>query len=115
MPGPGLLVHVGALVQCPHQAHISVTPSSRVMVNGTQAVLTTKDIHSISGCPFQVPAGPGTKPQPCVSVQLEPSARVTLNGMPAVILTSTTMCKSAEGITQGPPNSSPIQKRVTAL
>ena len=113
---PGFLAHVGALTNCPHVGTIAANPSSppRVLVNGTQAVLTVKDLLTVVGCPFQVPVAPGTKPQPCVTVRLEASTQVLIDGSPALILTPTAMCYSAEQILQGPPNSSPIQKRVVA-
>lgn len=112
---PGFLAHVGALTNCPHAGTIATTPSSppRVFVNGTQAVLTIKDLLTVAGCPFQIPVGVGTKPQPCVIARLEASTKVLIGGSPALILTPTAMCYSAEQILQGPPNSSPIQKRVT--
>lgn len=113
---PGLLIHQGALIQCPHQGVIAAPPPAppRVFVNGGQAVVSVKEIHTVAGCIFQVPAGPTTKPQPCVKVLLESATRVLVNGFPAVILTPTALCQSVEQIPQGPPNSSPIQTRVIA-
>lgn len=119
---PGFMVHVGALVSCPHAGTVNVpSPSQpRVFVNDTQAVLTAKEIHTVTGCTFQVPVPGGTKPQPCVSVHLEHATKVLVNGSPrvdgspAVILSSAAICQSAEQIPQGQPNSSPIQKLVIA-
>jgi hypothetical protein len=111
---PGLLVHKGAITTCPHPAGVvNANPSAppRVFVNGVQPVLTIKDLHTVVGCLFQVP---GPKLQPCVSVRLEPATRVLVSGAPAVILTPAAMCFSVEQAPQGPPNSSPIQKRVIA-
>lgn len=113
MPGP--LVHVGALLTCPHQGAITVVPSGpRVFVNSTQAVLGALDIPTVAGCVFQIPVPGGTKPQPCVTVKLETATRVLVNGQPAAILTPLAICQSAEQAPQGPPNSSPIQTRVIA-
>ena len=114
---PGFLIHRGAIITCPHPGGVvNANPMGppRVLVNGVQPVLTTKDLHTVAGCPFQIPFGVGTKPQPCVTVRLEPATRVLVNGSPAVILTPAAMCFSAEQAPQGPPNSSPIQKRVIA-
>jgi hypothetical protein len=113
---PGLLAHMGGLTNCLHAAAITASPSNlRVKVNGGQAVLTTLDLLTIAGCPFQIPTPAGiTKPQPCVTVRLEPSARVKINGAPALLVTPAALCYSAEQIPQGPPNSSPNQKRVIA-
>jgi hypothetical protein len=113
---PGLLVHVGAIINCfhpPGTVTANTTGPPRVLVNkGVQQVLTTKELHKVAGCPFQVPGTP--KLQPCVTVRLEPATRVFVNGEPAVILTPAAMCYSVEQIPQGPPNSSPIQTRVIA-
>jgi hypothetical protein len=100
------------LVTCPHQGAITVVPSSpRVFVNGAQAVLGALDIPMVAGCIFTLP---GPKPSPCVTVKLETATRVLVNGQPAAILTPLALCQSAEQAPQGPPNSSPIQKRVIA-
>jgi len=113
---PGFLAHVGALTNCPHAGTIPPSPPSspRVFVNGVQAVLTVKDLLTVAGCPFQIPFGVGTKPQPCVTTRLEVSKNVLIDGSPALILTPSAICYSAEQIPQGPPNSSAIQKRVIA-
>jgi hypothetical protein len=114
---PGLLVHVGALVTCPHPPGTitAIVSSPRVFVNGTQAVLGALDIPTVSGCTFQVPVPGGTKPQPCVTVKLETAKRVLVNGQPAAILTPAAVCLPVEKTPpQGTPNSTPIQKRVIA-
>jgi hypothetical protein len=110
MPGPAL--HVGAGMTCPHGAPIQVvTSNARVVVSGTPAA-TFADTFPIVGCPFQVPIGTGTKPQPCVRVQwLVPAVRVLINGQPALMATSTGLCLSAEGIPQGAPVVSVTQPR----
>lgn len=114
MPGP--LVHVGALLTCPHAGAITATLTSppKVLVNGAQPVVSLKDLHPVAGCPFQIPVPGGTKPQPCVTVRLEPAPRVLINGTPAAILTPAAVCVSVEQIPQGPPNASPIQTKLIA-
>ena len=113
---PGSLLHVGAIISCPHTGTVTAPPPSppRVFVNGVQAVLTIKELYTVASCPFQIPVGAATKPQPCVTVRVESAARVFVNGVPAAILTPAAICQSAEQFPQGPPNSSPIQKRVQA-
>ncbi len=113
---PGLLLHVGAITTCVHQAPVPPKPPAtpRVFVNGAMPVLSILDLMIPAGCPFTVPAGPAPKPQPCVRVQVEPAARVMVMGQPAAILTPTAMCFSVEQIPQGPPNSLATQKRVIA-
>lgn len=116
MPGP--LYHVGASGMCPHGAAINtVTANVRVLVSGnpvaTVSMATTQS--TIAGCPFQVPVGAGTKPQPCVTVQwLVPATRVQINGEPALLQTSSNLCKSAEQIPQGPGTITVNQTRVIA-
>ncbi|CAA9241472.1 MAG: hypothetical protein AVDCRST_MAG93-1344 [uncultured Chloroflexia bacterium] len=117
---PGLLVHIGAILNCPHPVGAVTANTSgvpRVWVNkGAQPVLTVKDLHAVAGCTVQV-AG---NPHPCVSVRLDPATRVFVNGTPGVIgppaaiLTPAALCYSADQLPQGPPNSSPIQKNVVA-
>jgi len=111
MPGP--LFHVGAQAICPHAGQIStVSTNTRVLVSG-QPVATMADTFPIAGCPFQIPVGPGTKPQPCVQVRwLVPATRVTVNGQPVLLQTSTGICQSIEQIPQGPPTIVATQPRV---
>ncbi len=113
MPGP--LYHVGAVATCPHAGQVSVVSSNaRVLVSG-QPVATIGDTYPIAGCPFQIPVGAGTKPQPCVRVQwLVPAARVLVNGQPPILQTSPGVCLSVEQIPQGPPIVSAVQPRVVA-
>jgi hypothetical protein len=113
MPGP--LYHVGAQGMCPHAGQVStVSSNTRVLVGG-QPVATIADVSTVAGCPFQVPIGTGTKPQPCVTVKwLVPAARVKVNGQPALLQTSTGLCLSAEQIPQGPPTITVNQTRVIA-
>jgi hypothetical protein len=113
---PGFLVHIGAITNCSHVGAVTPPPPSppRVFVNFTQAVLSMKEIHTVAGCPFQIPVPGGTKPQPCVTVRVQPATRVFISGVQAAIFTPATLCYSAEQIPQGPPNAGLIQKRVIA-
>jgi hypothetical protein len=110
---PGLLLHVGATVSCPHGAPAqTVSANARVIVSGTP-VATIADKTTVAGCPFQIPVGAGTKPQPCVLVQwLVPATRVLVNGQPALLNLSQAQCLSAEQIPQGPPVVAATQTRV---
>ena len=113
MPGP--MLHVGAAVTCPHAAPLQIaSTNARVMVSALAAATVT-DRYMIAGCPFQIPVGAGTKPQPCVQLLYTvPSARVKVNGVPAVLVVSTGVGQSVEGIPQGPPIPSGVQPRVVA-
>ena len=110
---PGALFHAGATAQCPHSGQVSVVSTNTKVTVGGQAVATSADTFTIAGCPFQVPAGPSTKPQPCVSAKfLVPATRVTVNGSPAILQTSSGICQSAEQIPQGPPSIVQTQTKV---
>lgn len=113
MPGP--VVHVGASVICPHAGSVSVVSANTRVLVGGQPAATIADNYPVAGCPFQVPIGTGTKPQPCVTARwLTPATRVLVNGQPVIIQTSTGICQSVEQIPQGPPTVVAAQPRVVA-
>jgi len=112
---PGLILHVGAVIQCTHAAPATTPPTqTRVAVSG-QPVAVSSNIITVAGCPFFV----GNKPQPCVKVQWNMlSARVAVMGQPILLQPAPgpapALCLSAEQIPQGPPIVSTVQMRVTA-
>lgn len=109
---PGFLLHVGAMVQCPHVAPVNaITSNTRVFVSGQPAV-TIGDTFLVTGCPFMV----GPKPQPCIRVQwIVPANRVLVNGQPVLLQTSVGLALSPEQIPQGPPVVVATQMRVGGL
>jgi hypothetical protein len=113
MPGP--VVHVNAGITCPHAGMATIIPSqARVLVSG-QPVATIASQTLIAGCPFTVPAGPGPKPQPCLTARwLTGTVRVLVSGQPALVQSSSGLCLSAEQIPGGPPIISVVQPRVIA-
>lgn len=121
---PGFLMHVGAVMSCFHQAGQATITSTqpRVLVSG-QPVATVAPppapLAGVVGCPFQVPAPSGTKPQPCVTIKwLMPSTRFLVNGLPAALMPTPPpapgpgICQSAEQIPQGAPTVKLVQSRV---
>jgi hypothetical protein len=114
MPGP--LLTVASLISCPHAAPASVlSTNARVTASGAP-VATAADTYPVAGCPFQVPVGAGTKPQPCVQVRWTgPATRVLVGGVPPVLAVSPGIGVSAEGIPQGPPIVGATQPRVVAI
>ena len=74
------ILHVGAMVQCPHQIPAQlIAASARVKVGG-QPVLVVNDTFIIAGCPFTV----GTKYQGCVKITwIVPATRVKVGGQVA--------------------------------
>ena len=60
---------VNSILLCPHGGSVQIsTSNTKVKLNGAYIALAT-DQFSISGCPFQIPIGVGTKPSPCLTVQ----------------------------------------------
>lgn len=99
------ILHVGATIQCPHGGQVTGTASSTRVKVGGQAVVVQTDTFTVSGCPFQVPIGTGTKPQPCVTTKwITGAARVRVNNQPVLLQTSSGICQSAEQIPQGSPS-----------
>lgn len=106
---PGELVHVGALIQCPHQAPAQVVPTNaRVKVSG-QPVALQSDQCMIAGCPFFT----GPNPSPCLTVTwLVPAVRVKVMGQPVLLKDSTGLCQNPAQVPQGPPQIKVTQVRV---
>jgi hypothetical protein len=110
------LLNVGLVAMCPHGAPINaVSTNVRVKAMG-QPIACIGDIFMVSGCPFQIPVGPATKPQPCLTVQwLKPDLRVRIMGRPALLKSSPSLCFSPEQIPQGPANVQVTQMRVRGV
>ena len=119
---PGLMLHVGAVMSCTHQAPASTAPTQPRVLLGTQPVALSSNIILVAGCPFQVPTPAGVpKPQPCVKVQWAMlSTRVLVTGQPVLLQAppgsgaGAGMCQSIEQIPQGPPTEKTMQTRVLA-
>lgn len=110
---PGLLLTQGLTAFCPHSGNLQVISQlTRVKLSG-KAVLLQNDSGTVSGCPFQVPAGAVTKPQPCVRVTfLSGATRVRASGQPVLLQDTIGLCHSVEQIPQGPPKFLGHQTRV---
>jgi hypothetical protein len=89
-------------ILCPHGGTVSLsTSNSDVMAEGSP-VLLESDQHTVSGCPFQVPIGTGTKPQPCTTVRWQLGAQqCKVAGTGILTQSSIGLCYSAEQIPQG--------------
>jgi hypothetical protein len=117
---PGLMLHSNFGMQCTHQVPCMTAPvQTRVLVSGQPVAIAANIINVAPGCPFQVPVGAGTKPQPCVTVKWgNLSARVAVMGQPVLVQATpgpgAGVCQSAEQIPQGPPVVSAMQTRVIA-
>jgi len=117
---PGYILHTGFGVQCFHGVAGATAPQQpRVTVSAQAVAIATNIINIAPGCPFQVPFGAGTKPQPCVTVKWANQAtRVTVAGRPLLLQANpgvgAGVCQSAEQIPQGAPQVAAMQMRVTA-
>src|SRR5262245_8428152 len=115
---PGLLLHVGAVVSCTHKGTATIAPSQQKVLVGGQPVATAGANIAVAGCPFPAPAGPTTKPDPCVTSRWRTVAtEVFVGGKPALLGPAAGVgagiCQSAEQIPQGPPTISQMQTRVS--
>jgi len=110
------ILDTGCTIQCPHGATAMVTTTNtKVKVGGNFAILVS-DTMTISGCPFQIPVGPGTKPSPCMTIQWSNEAqKVKVDGTAVLLQTSMGLCKSAEGLPQGPATMTGVQTKVKGL
>lgn len=105
MPGP--ILHVSAVVTCPHGGQAMPTaPVPRVLVSG-MPVTTIAAPYAIAGCPL-VPPPPG----PCVSAQWVLGAlRVMALGQPVAIQGGVSICTP----TPAPLLPLVVQPRVVAM
>jgi hypothetical protein len=96
---PAALTTASSL-SCPHGAKIIATSATPFLKAGGAPVLTSGDVFVIVGCPFTLPPG---KPSPCLTVQwLMTDLSVTVQGAKTLSATSVGLCKSPEGLPQGP-------------
>lgn len=111
MPAP--IVTTASSAICTHGATVSILSANVRVKAGGAPVALANDTYTVSGCPFQIPVGPGTKPQPCVKLQwIAPAVRVRVGGQPVILQTSSGLCLSVEQIPQGPPTVVMTQIRV---
>jgi hypothetical protein len=110
---PGFLVTAEAQGTCPHAGTLTVPPAQARVTVGGQPVAVQTDIGTVAGCPFQIPFGVGTKPQPCVTAKFTVAAtKIMVGGVPVLLQDSTGLCSSAEQIPQGPPTFTQTQLQV---
>lgn len=98
---------------CQHGAQVTIISSNTRVKAAGSPVAVMNDQYTVSGCPFQVPVGAGTKPQPCVKLQwVAPAVRVRVGGQPVTLKSSSAICLSVEQIPQGSPTVVMTQVRV---
>jgi hypothetical protein len=85
---------------CPHMAKIIATSKTPLLKMGGAPVLTSADVFVIAGCPFTLPGG---KPSPCVTIEwVKTDLKATIQGAKTLSAASVGLCKSPEGVPQGP-------------
>lgn len=110
------MLTTASTVQCLHGGTVSLSTSNADVKADGSPVLLVSDQHTVSGCPFTVPAGPSPKPQPCVSVKWTVGATQTkINGTAVLLKTSVGLCYSAEQIPQGPPVVANTQEKAKGI
>lgn len=109
-------MQVGATITCTHGGQATIAPGQTRVLAGGSPVATVSDVTTVAGCPFQIPVGSATKPQPCVKIQwLVPATRVRAMQKPVLVQSSSGIGQSAEQIPQGPPTVSVTQLRVRGI
>jgi hypothetical protein len=87
---------------CMHGGTAILTTANSKISTLTGPLLLETDVHSVVGCPFQIPAPSGTKPSPCIRIEWSGgSSQIQVNGVGLLLQTSTGKCYSPEGAMQG--------------
>ncbi len=98
----GKLLTTASTMQCPHGGTVQASTSNSAVKADGAFVLLLSDVLTISGCPFQIPVGAGTKPSPCMKVQwVVGEMMLKVNSTPMLSEGSTGLCFTAESIPQG--------------
>jgi hypothetical protein len=99
---PGNILTTSSTVLCTHGGSATLTTAnSKVMADNMPALLES-DVHTVAGCPFQIPIGTGTKPSPCIRIEWSAgSSQLQVNGVGVLLQSSVGKCYSAEGAIQG--------------
>jgi len=103
---------VSSTIQCQHGASATVSPSQTDALADNSPILTESDVHTVSGCPFNVSGSP----QPCVTIAWSAgSQKVSVKGNKVLTRSSVGQCKSAPGAVQGVAIIANTQTKVKAL
>lgn len=96
------LLTTASTLQCPHGGTVSIISTNTQVLAGAPLALAT-DTFTIAGCPFQIPAGVGAVPHPCVTVLwTRVNKQTTVNGMATLAQDSKGVCLAADQAQQGP-------------
>jgi hypothetical protein len=113
---PGNVLTIASTVLCMHGGSaILTTANTKMTIDGAPALLES-DVHSVAGCPFQIPVGAGTKPSPCIRIEWSAgSTQMQVNGVGVLVQSSIGKCFSPEGAMQGLANIVNTQTKISAL
>ena len=113
---PGYVLTISSSVMCMHGGSaILTTSNTKVMADNVPALLES-DVHSVAGCPFQIPAPSGTKPSPCIRIEWSGgSQQMQVNGVGVLMQSSIGKCYSPEGAMQGIAIIASTQVKVSAI
>jgi hypothetical protein len=111
----GHILDAAATIQCAHAAPGTLKATGARLLFARMPAALAGDEAIVAGCPFQVPVGTGTKPQPCVAIAWPvPAKRVRSGGKFVLLNPSPSVCRSGEGIVQGTATVVRQQMRVRA-
>ena len=111
-----LLLHADAQIECSHGAQARFASTEPRVRLGSRAAVTIDDQARVTGCPFHVVIVVVPKPQPCTTITWGTAAtRVRAGGRPVLLVTSQSLCYSAEQIPQGAAAISAVQQRVRGV
>ncbi len=113
---PGYVLTISSTVMCMHGGSaILTTANAKVSADGVPALLES-DVHSVAGCPFQIPAPSGTKPSPCIRIEWAGgAAQMQVGGVGVLMQSSIGKCFSPEGAMQGIAIIAATQTKVSAI
>jgi len=95
-------------ILCPHSGKISVIEKTKPK----QKFLLKTDKLTISDCPFYL----SNEPSPCITVHWVSFAKKSnVDGIPVILDTSSGMCKSASGVSQGSVNIAGFHKDIKGI
>ena len=99
---PGGVLTTASTVMCPHGGSAVLTTSNARLTVANMPALLQTDVHSVAGCPFQIPVGAGTKPSPCIRIEWQGgTTKLTVGGPGVLVQSSVGICYSPEGAPQG--------------
>ena len=109
-------LNVSANLKCPHGGTVAIVTANQSVTAETAFVALATDTYTITACPWQIPAPPGTIPSPCLTVQwVLTDLRVKVGGNATLSSASVGLCMNAQQVPQGPVVITNPQQKVRSL